>query len=202
MRRGPRRQCPAPPPGVTVQAWKAQHGSLLSASAEAMFSELGVSNHLFPMNATEIAPADLAPVVKFLQACSPIAPDVERAASESSQLGHLIFINIRCGICHVESLKTGREGEQIVGSVVPHSLVDVTIHPYTDLLLHDVGTGDGIIENIRPQDYDEATANKFRPPTVGCALPKLADARWQIHHIPSSDHASWRRGARRSQKIS
>jgi CxxC motif-containing protein (DUF1111 family) len=40
---------------------------------------------------------------------------------------------------------------------VPAALGDKIIHPYSDFLLHNVGTGDGIVQN-GPQD----TANKFR----------------------------------------
>jgi CxxC motif-containing protein (DUF1111 family) len=41
--------------------------------------------------------------------------------------------------------------------VVPVALGNKIIHPYSDFLLHDVGTGDGIVQ-VGPQD----TANKLR----------------------------------------
>jgi len=40
---------------------------------------------------------------------------------------------------------------------VPEALGNKIIHPYSDFLLHDVGTGDGIVQNP-PQD----TADKLR----------------------------------------
>ena len=40
---------------------------------------------------------------------------------------------------------------------VPEALADKVIHPFGDFLLHDIGTGDGIVQ-IGPQD----TANKLR----------------------------------------
>jgi CxxC motif-containing protein (DUF1111 family) len=46
--------------------------------------------------------------------------------------------------------------------VVSQRLGHREFHPFSDFLLHDVGTGDRIIENIRRQDYDESTADKFR----------------------------------------
>ena len=51
------------------------------------------------------------------------------------------------------------------------------IHPFSDFLLHDVGTGDGIIQNIVPGDYDRTTANKFRTaPLWGVRYRSLDDA--------------------------
>lgn len=40
---------------------------------------------------------------------------------------------------------------------MPAALGSKVIHPYSDFLLHDVGTGDGIVQNGPPD-----TANKFR----------------------------------------
>jgi CxxC motif-containing protein (DUF1111 family) len=40
---------------------------------------------------------------------------------------------------------------------VPEALGDKIIHPFSDFLLHDIGTGDGIVQ-VGPQD----TANKLR----------------------------------------
>lgn len=44
---------------------------------------------------------------------------------------------------------------------VPPSLGNKIIHPYSDFLLHDVGTGDGIVQNGPP-----STANKLRTPPL------------------------------------
>lgn len=41
--------------------------------------------------------------------------------------------------------------------MVPSTLGNKLIHPYSDFLLHDAGTGDGIVQ-VGPQD----TANKLR----------------------------------------
>ena len=47
------------------------------------------------------------------------------------------------------------------GYRVPEALGSKVIHPYGDFLLHDVGTGDGIVQ-VGPQD----TANKLRTPPL------------------------------------
>jgi CxxC motif-containing protein (DUF1111 family) len=36
------------------------------------------------------------------------------------------------------------------------------IHPYSDYLLHDIGTGDGVPQAAQPDNLDQSTANKFR----------------------------------------
>jgi len=41
--------------------------------------------------------------------------------------------------------------------IVPAALADKLIHPYGDFMLHDIGTGDGIL-----QTADPATRNKVR----------------------------------------
>ena len=38
---------------------------------------------------------------------------------------------------------------------VPKELANKTIHPYSDFLLHDVGTGDGIQQNGPPETADK-----------------------------------------------
>jgi CxxC motif-containing protein (DUF1111 family) len=59
----------------------------------------------------------------------------------------------------VESITTAPAGTVIDGGmfVVPEALGDKIIHPFGDFLLHDIGTGDGIVQ-VGPQD----TANKLR----------------------------------------
>jgi CxxC motif-containing protein (DUF1111 family) len=45
--------------------------------------------------------------------------------------------------------------------IVPPALGSKVIHPYSDFLLHDVGTGDGIVQN-----GGQSTANKLRTPPL------------------------------------
>ncbi len=44
---------------------------------------------------------------------------------------------------------------------MPAALGDKRIHPFSDFLLHDVGTGDGIVQNGGP-----STRNKLRTPPL------------------------------------
>jgi CxxC motif-containing protein (DUF1111 family) len=49
---------------------------------------------------------------------------------------------------------------------VPKFIGNTVIHPYSDFLLHDVGTGDGIPQAAKPEYLDQSTANKFRTPPL------------------------------------
>jgi CxxC motif-containing protein (DUF1111 family) len=54
----------------------------------------------------------------------------------------------------VRSLKTAASGAKTNGGtyVIPEGLGSVTFHPYGDFLMHDVGTGDGILQ-ATPEHY-------------------------------------------------
>lgn len=74
--------------------------------------------------------------------------------------GKQIFINLSCGKCHTPTLTTG-------ASTIA-ALSNKTFHPYTDLLLHDMGSGldDGYTEG-------SATTPEWRtPPLWGLGLSK------------------------------
>src|SRR4029077_12422561 len=63
--------------------------------------------------------------------------------------GQNTFNQIGCATCHVATITTSPAGTVINGGAftVPAALGDKTIHPFGDFLLHDVGTGDGIVQN-------------------------------------------------------
>src|SRR5207237_2461655 len=81
------------------------------------------------------------------------------ASTASAVAGGRLFDSTGCSTCHVSSITTARPGTVIDGGtfVVPEALGNKIIHPYGDFLLHDIGTGDGIVQ-AGPQD----TANKLR----------------------------------------
>jgi len=85
--------------------------------------------------------------------------DAVLAATPDAQAGHAIFENIGCSTCHVSTVITAPAGTIINGGAftVPSALGNKIIHPYSDFLMHDVGTGDGIV-----QTPHQDTANKLR----------------------------------------
>jgi CxxC motif-containing protein (DUF1111 family) len=76
--------------------------------------------------------------------------------------GEALFTNVGCGSCHVPTLVTAPPGTAINGGAfaVPEALGNKTIHPYSDFLLHDIGTGDGI--PVLPTPEYAATAQQIR----------------------------------------
>src|SRR6201984_3085572 len=153
--------------------WKDQHSSLLSFIGDAYLNEMGVTNRLRPHDVTTVGkvttdPEDvpdnlgLADIDHFAQFVrGPKAPprDAVLAASAAAQTGQQLFGNIGCETCHVRTIVTAPARTVIDGGAftVPDALGNKIIHPYGDFLLHDIGTGDGIVQNP-PQD----TADKLR----------------------------------------
>lgn len=164
--------------------WKSQHGSLLSSCADSLRNELGVRNPLYPDEyATHSASEGPTPfdapdprtgkteldrLTEKIRHTSPPTRDVNLASSTAAQAGDTIFEEIGCAICHVPTYKTQASGTWINAGTykIPRFLGNKVIHPYSDFLLHDVGTGDGIPQAAKPEFLDQSTANKFRTPPL------------------------------------
>jgi CxxC motif-containing protein (DUF1111 family) len=84
------------------------------------------------------------------------------AVTATVTTGEQVFSRIGCATCHVASIVTAPANTSINGGamIVPAALGNKVIHPYSDFLLHDVGTGDGI--PIQPTAEFAATANRMR----------------------------------------
>jgi CxxC motif-containing protein (DUF1111 family) len=153
--------------------WKDQHSSLLSFIGDAYLNEMGVTNRLRPNDVTTVGKittdpedvpdnlglADIDHFAQFLRGTKAPPRDSALAASATAQTGQQLFKIIGCATCHVSTIVTAPAGTVIDGGAftVPDALGNKIIHPYGDFLLHDIGTGDGIVQNP-PED----TANKLR----------------------------------------
>ena len=153
--------------------WKDQHSSLLSFIGDAYLNEMGVTNRLRQHDVTTIGKittdpedvpdnlglADIDHFAQFIRGTKAPPRDTVLAASAAAQAGQQLFENIGCATCHVGTIVTAPAGTVIDGGAfaVPDVLGNKIIHPYGDFLLHDIGTGDGIVQNP-PED----TANKLR----------------------------------------
>ena len=75
--------------------------------------------------------------------------DTALAATADAIAGANLFTSIGCASCHTATITTAPAGTVVNGGkfTVPAALGDKIIHPYSDFMLHDVGTGDGIIQN-------------------------------------------------------
>jgi CxxC motif-containing protein (DUF1111 family) len=69
----------------------------------------------------------------------------------AAKKGNGLFDKIGCGTCHTETLTTAPAGTKINGGTftIPTALGSIAFHPYGDFLMHDVGTGDGILQATR-----------------------------------------------------
>ena len=153
--------------------WKDQHSSLLSFVADAYLNEMGVTNRLRPKDTTTIGKvtsdpedvpdnlglADIDHFAQFVRGTKVPPRDTVLAATADAQAGQAIFSNIGCSTCHVSTMVTAPAGTVINGGMftVPEALGNKLIHPYSDFLLHDIHTGDGIFQ-AGPAD----TINKLR----------------------------------------
>jgi len=154
--------------------WKNQHASLISFSADAYLNEMGITSPLQPTentsNGNSTAAFDTVPdpdndgtdveaFARFMRATKAPPRDAALAATPDAQAGSQLFDQVGCNICHVRNITTAPSGTVINRGAftVPPELGNKLIHPFGDFLLHNVGTGDGIVQN-----GGQSTRNKVR----------------------------------------
>lgn len=154
--------------------WKNQHSSLKSFSADAYLNEMGITSPLQPVENTsngrsvasfdtvadpEDDGEDIDIFTRFVRSSKVPPRDTQLAATADAQAGSQIFDQIGCAICHTRTFVTLPTGTFINGGTyqIPAALGNKVIHPFSDFLLHNIGTGDGIVQN-----GDQSTRNKMR----------------------------------------
>jgi CxxC motif-containing protein (DUF1111 family) len=129
--------------------WKANTPNLLQQTAAAYVNDMGITNPLFREGngETDIDRQTLENAAFYVQTLGVPA----RTLLDDSQVkrGEKLFAQANCSACHVPELRTGKYKVK--------ALANQTIHPYTDLLLHDMG--EGLADN-RP-DF-KATGTEWR----------------------------------------
>lgn len=106
----------------------------------------------------EVSTQTINNVVAYLQMLK--APIQRNESNPTVQLGKNIFVQTGCENCHKQTLKTGPS--------TINALSEKEFHPYTDLLLHDMGAGldDGYTEGT-------ALSSEWRTPALwGLGLSK------------------------------
>ena len=144
-------ETPLGPQRVGRFGWKSQVATVLSFAGDASLNEIGFTNRLVP---TENAPNGNTAALAI---CDPVAdpedgPDpqgldfIDRVTHfqrylaappqtpRSGMTGEQIFINQGCADCHVASYSTSTD------PTLESALRGKTIKPYSDFLLHDMGT--------------------------------------------------------------
>jgi CxxC motif-containing protein (DUF1111 family) len=129
--------------------FKASHPTIEQQSAAAAFHDMGVTNKYFPgrRGIIELSDEQFENMVVYLALAG--VPKARDQGDEKVIKGQLHFKDIGCADCHVMTLKTGEHRYS--------ELSNQTIHPFTDLLLHDMGEG---LSDTRPE-Y-EASAREWR----------------------------------------
>ena len=136
--------------------WKAQHATLLSFAADAYRNEMGITNDLvrqeyaYDVSGERMRQCDSIPepedrrnrstgrrgIDDFETFMRFLAPISRAAVDETIRDGERIFAAIGCAACHVPALSTGPSTNPLFNRR--------PVPLFSDLLLHDVGTGDGI----------------------------------------------------------
>jgi CxxC motif-containing protein (DUF1111 family) len=154
--------------------WKDQHASLESFAADAYLNEMGITSPLQPVENTssgesvaawdkvadpEDNGSDVRQFAQFMRSLKVPPRDTVLASTADAQAGAQLFSFIGCDTCHVRQIVTAPAGTSINGGAltVSPALGSKIIHPFSDFLLHDIGTGDGIVQN-----GGASTMNKIR----------------------------------------
>ncbi len=145
--------------------WKAQHATLRTFSADAYRNEMGITNEIFreelstgvstaqlrlcdPTPDPEDIPdprTHLAAIDNFEAFMKFLAPPPRGAVSDAVRSGEQVFGAIGCGACHTPTLMTSPSSSPVFNRVA--------VPLFSDLLLHDVATGDGIPQAAaRPEE--------------------------------------------------
>jgi CxxC motif-containing protein (DUF1111 family) len=145
--------------------WKNQHASLVSFAADAYLNEMGITSLFQPVENTSdgnsVAEFDNVPdpedaggvdvdrFAQFMRATKVPPRDQSLVGKAQTIAGEQIFHNIGCDGCHIPTIVTAPAETVLNGGffTVSAALGDKIIHPYSDFLLHNIGTHDPIVQN-------------------------------------------------------
>ena len=102
----------------------------------------------------------------------------ELATTPDANAGSALFNQVGCNVCHTRSMTTAEPETPINGGamLVSRALGNKRIQPFGDFLLHDIGTGDGIVQNggavLAQQGAHRATVGTACPHPVHARLPQ------------------------------
>lgn len=126
----------------------------------------GVINVTFPSPFDPVADpeddgGDVLAFADFMAATR--APGRQNPIPAAATRGDSLFTSVGCAVCHTRTFTTAAPGTLINGGAftVPTALGNKIIHPFSDFALHNVGTGDGIVQNA-----GASSANQMRTPPL------------------------------------
>ena len=144
--------------------WKAQIATLLTFSGDAYTNEMGITNDVFPDEPRGgISEARMRECDRLKDPEDRVDPRTGKRAidnfeafmkflaapprgtiTDEVRIGEQVFAAVGCTSCHVPSLTTGANASA--------SLDRKTLAAFSDFLLHELGTGDGIEQGAAEQD--------------------------------------------------
>jgi CxxC motif-containing protein (DUF1111 family) len=144
--------------------WKAQIATLLTFSGDAYTNEMGITNDIFPeeprggISEARLRECDRLKdpedsvdprtgkrsIDNFEDFMKFLAPSLRGPITEEVRIGEQVFNEVGCASCHTPSLTTGANASA--------ALNRKTLNLYSDLLLHELGTGDGIEQGAAEPD--------------------------------------------------
>jgi CxxC motif-containing protein (DUF1111 family) len=153
--------------------WKNDHATLRGFASDAYLNEMGITNPDHTTEVSECAlnipgletaladepedPTDAdgrADVDRFADFMRGLNPPPTTSLTPSAQSGQQLFAQIGCADCHTPSLTTSSNpaafiprttGGVAISDTLNTALANQTFHPFSDFLLHDMGSlGDGI----------------------------------------------------------
>lgn len=162
--------------------WKANQPTLLQQVAAAYHDDMGITTSLFRTENSagqpqltehsttpEVSDEILDVVTFYVQTLA--VPARRNIDDPQVKQGEQLFAEAQCASCHTPTLRTG------VLAGVP-SVSNQTIHPYTDLLLHDMGPE---LADNRPDFH--ANGREWRtPPLWGIGLVKRVNGHTNFLH--------------------
>ncbi len=164
-------------PRIGRFGWKSQHASLESFAADAYLNEMGITTPILPEENTSLGRfigfgtrfdpvpdpeddgIDVIAFANFMRATK--APPRGNVTS-AARAGQTLFNSVGCATCHTPTIRTAAPGTFINGGAlrVRFAVGNKIIHPYSDFLLHDIGSGDGI--PVLPGAQFASTATQIR----------------------------------------
>lgn len=144
--------------------WKAQIATLLTFSGDAYTNEMGITNDVFPdephggISPERLRECDRVKdpedrvdprtgkraIDNFESFMKFLAPPPRGPITDEARIGEQVFAAVGCTSCHVPALTTGASASA--------ALHRKTLAPFSDFLLHELGTGDGIEQGAAEPD--------------------------------------------------
>jgi CxxC motif-containing protein (DUF1111 family) len=161
--------------------WKASAPTLRQQTAGAYNGDMGITSSLFPAepcegyrlgcerHGAEVSDDVIAAATFYQQTLG--VPARRLLNDPVTTAGETAFFNSGCGDCHTATLPTGR----LAGVKASSGGV---IHPYTDLLLHDMGPG---LADGRP-DFLASGSEWRTPPLWGIGLVSTVNGHTNFLH--------------------